>query len=104
MMATTVAPMIPVDDPGIWTLRDSRQWQTQLTDNLWVRLVDVPAALRARTYARDLDIVLDVRDDLLPDNAGRYRLSSGAHRGVVRPNHGTGRPAGDGRPARGQLS
>jgi predicted acetyltransferase len=78
MMATTVAPMIPVDDPGIWTLRDSRQWQTQLTDNLWIRLVDVPAALRARTYARDVDVVLDVRDDLLPDNARRYRLSGGA--------------------------
>jgi predicted acetyltransferase len=78
MMATTVAPMIPVDDPGIWTLRDSRQWQTQLTDNLWIRLVDVPAALRARTYARDLDVVLEVRDDLLPDNARRYRLSGDA--------------------------
>jgi predicted acetyltransferase len=78
MMATTVAPMIPVDDPGIWTLRDSRQWQTQLTDNLWIRLLDVPAALRARTYARDIDIVLDVHDDLLPGNAGRYRLSGDA--------------------------
>ena len=78
MMATTVAPMIPVDDPGLWTLRDSRQWQTQLTDNLWVRLLDVPAALRARSYARDVDVVLDVHDDLLPGNAGRYRLSGDA--------------------------
>jgi predicted acetyltransferase len=78
MMATTVAPMIPVDDPGIWTLRDSRQWQTQLTDNLWICLVDVPAALRARTYARDLDVVLEVQDDVFPDNARRYRLSGDA--------------------------
>jgi predicted acetyltransferase len=78
MMARTVAPMIPEDDPGIWTLRDPRQWQVRLTDNVWIRLIDVPAALRARTYARDLDVVLDVQDDLLPDNAGRYRLSAGA--------------------------
>lgn len=78
MMATTVAPMIPVDDPGIWTLRDSRRWQTRLTDNLWIRLLDVPAALRARTYARDVDVVLEVQDDLLADNARRYRLSGGA--------------------------
>jgi predicted acetyltransferase len=78
MMARTVAPMIPVDDPGIWTLRDPRQWQAQVTDNVWIRLIDVPAALRARTYARDVDVVLDVRDDLLPDNTGRYRLSGGA--------------------------
>jgi predicted acetyltransferase len=75
MMARTVAPMIPVDDPGIWTLRDSRQWQTELTDNLWIRLLDVPAALRARAYARDVDVVLEVYDDVLPDNARRYRLS-----------------------------
>jgi predicted acetyltransferase len=78
MMARTVAPMIPVDDPGIWTLRDSRRWQTELTDNLWIRLLDVPAALRARAYARDVDVVLDVHDDLLPDNARRYRLSGDA--------------------------
>jgi predicted acetyltransferase len=70
--------MIPVDDPGIWTLRDSRQWQTELTDNLWIRLLDVPAALRARAYARDVDVVLDVHDDVLPDNARRYRLSGDA--------------------------
>ena len=75
MMARTVAPMIPVDDPGIWTLRDPRQWQTQVTDNVWTSLIDVPAALRARTYARDVDVVLDVQDDLFPDNARRYRLS-----------------------------
>jgi predicted acetyltransferase len=75
MMGRTVAPMIPVDDPGIWTLRDPRQWQTQVTDNVWTCLIDVPAALRARTYARHVDVVLDVQDDLLPDNARRYRLS-----------------------------
>jgi predicted acetyltransferase len=77
MMATVKAPFIPVDDPGMWTLRDSRRWQTQLTDNLWIRLVDVPAALRARTYARDIDIVLEVHDDVPAGNA-RYRLSADA--------------------------
>jgi predicted acetyltransferase len=78
MMGGTVAPMIPVDDPGIWTLRDSRRWQTVLTDNIWIALVDVPAALRARTYARDIDVVLDVHDAVLPDNTRRYRLSGDA--------------------------
>ncbi|HTT55330.1 MAG TPA: sterol carrier protein domain-containing protein [Streptosporangiaceae bacterium] len=75
MMASVLAPVIPADDPGIWTLRDSRQWQMQLTDNLWIRLVDVPAALRARTYAREVDVVLDVQDDVLPANARKYRLA-----------------------------
>jgi predicted acetyltransferase len=85
MMATTVAPMIPVDDPGIWTLRDSRQWQTVLTDNVWIRLVDVAAALRARTYARDVDVVLDVHDDVLPDNTRKYRLSGDANGALCEP-------------------
>src|SRR3984885_7532743 len=78
MMARTVAPMIPVDDPGIWTLRDPRQWQTRVTDNVWTSLIDVPGALRTRTYARDVDVVLDVTDNLFPDDARRYRLSGDA--------------------------
>jgi predicted acetyltransferase len=86
MMATAVAPMIPVDDPGIWTLQDPRQWQTQVTDNVWTRLIDVPAALRARTFARDVDVVLDVADDLFPDNARRYRLSADATGAVCDPS------------------
>jgi len=39
-----------------------------------VRIVDVPAALSARTYATDPDVVLDVRDEFCPWAAGRYRL------------------------------
>ena len=85
MMARTVAPMIPVDDPGIWTLSDPRQWQTTVTDNVWTCLVDVPGALRARTYARDVDVVLDVQDALFPDDARRYRLSGDATGATCEP-------------------
>ncbi|MFI9506106.1 GNAT family N-acetyltransferase [Nocardia sp. NPDC052566] len=35
---------------------------TQREDGLWARLMDVPAALAARTYRRDLDVVLAVTD------------------------------------------
>ena len=41
---------------------------------MWVGIVDVAAALLARQYQTDIDIVLDVRDSLLPVNAGRWRL------------------------------
>ena len=45
---------------------------------LWVRLVDVPAALeRPRATPRDPDVVLDVADAFCPWNAGRYRLAGG---------------------------
>ncbi|GIT78899.1 UPF0256 protein [Leifsonia sp. LS1] len=43
-------------------------------DHLWVRILDVPAALTARRYERDGELVLDVTDDL-GFAAGRYRLT-----------------------------
>jgi predicted acetyltransferase len=49
-----------------------------LARSLWVRLVDVPAALAARAYASDPDVVLEVTDAFCAWNAGRYRLAGGA--------------------------
>jgi predicted acetyltransferase len=42
-----------------------------------VRLIDVPAALKARTYAAPVDLVLDVTDPLCPWNEGRWHLLAG---------------------------
>lgn len=47
-------------------------------DGLFVRLLDVEAALSARTYATPLDLVLEVDDPFEPASAGRYRLRDGA--------------------------
>src|SRR5690606_3971888 len=55
----------------------------RLADALWVRVVDVPAALSARRYVAPVDVVLEVTDDLLPGNAGRWRLVADAS-GVAR--------------------
>ena len=41
---------------------------------MWVRVLDLPAALQGRRYAAPLDVVLDVTDALLPANAGRWRV------------------------------
>jgi predicted acetyltransferase len=43
---------------------------------LWVRIIDVPAALAGRRYSGPVDAVLEVRDRLLPANAGRWRLAT----------------------------
>ncbi|TQM68247.1 putative acetyltransferase [Actinomadura hallensis] len=45
---------------------------------LWLRLVDVPAALRARSWAAEDAFVLEVHDGRLPANGGRWRLTTGA--------------------------
>jgi hypothetical protein len=64
------------DDP-VWHWIGGPRGGTDVafSDNLWVRLVDLPAALCARRYAADCDVVLELRDDLLPANAGRWRLT-----------------------------
>jgi len=67
----------PTDDPLIHLLVDPRAGQISTADNLWVRLVDLPVALTARHYTTDLDVVFEVRDELCPQNAGRWRLTAG---------------------------
>jgi predicted acetyltransferase len=43
-------------------------------DSLWLRLVDLPAALAARGYQSDCDLVVEVADTQAPWNAGRWRI------------------------------
>jgi predicted acetyltransferase len=66
----------PADDPLQFQLADPRRARARVTDGLWVRLIDVPAALAARRYLCPVDTVIDVRDDLLPGNAGHWRLQA----------------------------
>jgi predicted acetyltransferase len=42
--------------------------------------VDVEEALRRRSYAADDALVLEVRDTVLPENAGRYRVGAETER------------------------
>jgi predicted acetyltransferase len=67
----------PSDEPLGHMLLDARAARITLGDSLWIRLVDVRAALEQRTYAAPLDVVLEVEDAVFPHNAGRLRLSGG---------------------------
>ncbi|MGP4015759.1 GNAT family N-acetyltransferase [Saccharopolyspora sp. 5N708] len=65
----------PLDEPLEWWLTDRRQCRvTEVADDLWLRLVDVLAALRARTYGPADPVVIEVRDAFLPVNNGCYRV------------------------------
>ncbi|MGN9911658.1 GNAT family N-acetyltransferase [Phytohabitans sp. LJ34] len=66
-----------VDDPLLHMVDDAPRLDTHLSDGLWVRVVDLPAALAARRYTAPFDVVLDVSDPLLPENAGRWRVAGG---------------------------
>ena len=64
----------PVDEPLLFLLADRRRARPRIADGLWVRLVSVPEALAQRRYSCAVDVVIEVADDLLPENAGRWRL------------------------------
>jgi len=65
------------DEPLQHLVADPRALRLELADNVWVRLVDVDRALALRSYARELDVVLEVADAFCPWNAGRWRLTGG---------------------------
>jgi predicted acetyltransferase len=62
------------------SVRDPRALGLRLGDALWLRLVDLDAALKARSYKPGESIVLEVTDELCPWNAGRYRVGDDAGR------------------------
>jgi predicted acetyltransferase len=74
LIGEVVAAHRPVDDPLLDMLADRRRARAYLTDGLWIRLTDVPAALRGRRYCCAADVVLEVTDEMLPVNTGRWRL------------------------------
>ncbi len=67
----------PVDDPLLWMLEDPRRLRRTPYDAIWVRIVDVPAALSKRLYPVSGRIILEVRDDFCPWVSGRYTLDGG---------------------------
>jgi predicted acetyltransferase len=66
-----------VDEPLQYLVDEPRRLGRTYSDALWVRLVDLPAALEARRYPVPVDVVLEVTDPLLPANEGRWRLTGG---------------------------
>ncbi len=75
LVRTVRAPMSSPDDPLFHLVTDARALHRRPFDALWVRLVDVDRALAARRYPAPIDLVLEIRDDFCPWNAGRWRLS-----------------------------
>jgi predicted acetyltransferase len=78
LVGTISAGERPVDDPLRWRLPDARRVRVrQLRDHLWVRVLDVAAALSARTYDTPDALVLELDDAFRPDNSGRWLIDGG---------------------------
>jgi predicted acetyltransferase len=73
-MERTKAWLLPVDHPLFLLLEEPSRMRFRVEESVWLRLVDVAAALRARSWAQEEDIVLAVTDSFCPWNEGSYRL------------------------------
>jgi predicted acetyltransferase len=69
---------MPPDDPAPHVLLDPRELYLTARDHLLGRIIDVERALPLRPYGEDGRVVLDVRDDMCPWNAGRWALEAGS--------------------------
>ncbi|MEU9119473.1 GNAT family N-acetyltransferase [Streptomyces sp. NPDC048506] len=78
LTSSVTVPTRPVDDPLLHLVADQRRCRIALRESLFVRPVEVGAALAARTYQTPVDVVLEVADAFCPWNAGRWRLSGDA--------------------------
>jgi predicted acetyltransferase len=77
LVQTIRAQRRPVDEPLRWLLADPRRLRaTRVVDELWVRLLDIPAALAARHYRVSDRLVLEVSDSFRPEGAGNVLLEA----------------------------
>lgn len=78
LITTWQADERPVNDPIRRSLHDVRAYETrQIIDEQWVRLLDVDAALTARTYGPCSEtLTIAVTDPLLEANNERWAISS----------------------------
>jgi predicted acetyltransferase len=74
--AQVTAWLMPVDHQLFHLLATPRRMRFRVGDGLWVRLVDVGAALSARAYG-DGSVVFEVADQFCSWNEGRWKLADG---------------------------
>lgn len=78
LVAHVHAELCSVDEPVLWMIGDRRAASVTVFDHQYLRIVDVPAALRARTYGAAGRVVLRVSDPL-GIAAGDYLLAVDDH-------------------------
>jgi predicted acetyltransferase len=89
LIRTVKAPDRPVDEPLPWLVTDARAVRlVERADMLWLRLLDVPAALTGRGYRGSGRLVLEVIDPA-GYAAGRFALDAGPDGAQCTPSTGT---------------
>ncbi|MCR2825234.1 GNAT family N-acetyltransferase [Microbacterium sp. zg.Y909] len=73
LVGTVTAHELSVDEPLLWLIEDQRAAKVTVRDHQYLRILDVPSALQARTYAAPGRFSLEVTDPL-EIAGGRYLL------------------------------
>jgi predicted acetyltransferase len=76
LIQTVTAINQPPDHPLLLMLNEPRRLRFVLGEQLWLRVVDVPRALGARSYATADRIVLELADSQLANVAGRWLVDT----------------------------
>ena len=71
------AGLLPLDHELFLLLREPRRLTFNYRDGLWVRVVDVEAALNARSYKPGEPVVFELTDELCPWNSGTWEVGPG---------------------------
>jgi len=80
-MDSAKAQLLPLDHELLLLVAEPRRLNFGVHDGLWVRIVDVEAALGARTLRDGEPVVLEITDEFCAWNAGRWRVGrEGAER------------------------
>ncbi len=67
---------MPFDDILPWCVRESRRVVRRPDDSLWLRVMNVPAALTARSYPGTGRLNIGIRDRIVAANEGTWALDA----------------------------
>lgn len=65
----------PAPHPLQLMITEPRRLGVTVNDGMWLRIIDLPAALASRAYGGPGNLVIDLTDEFCPWNAGRWQLS-----------------------------
>jgi predicted acetyltransferase len=83
-LVTTVSTwLLPPDHPLFLSVTEPRRLHLRVGDGLWVRLLDIPAALAGRSYFAEGSVAFDVRDTFCNWNDGTWTLRAEGGAGTV---------------------
>ncbi len=75
LLTSFSATCLPLDDPAVLLADDVRALGLKAQDHVWLRILDLPAALTARTYGADLDVAVQVTDNVVPQNDAVWHMT-----------------------------